>query len=73
MMIEEVKLTHYKTDDGRIFEKMQDAMVHDAIMRLNRLLLDENMCLTKHTTEDFFCFLCANRNEIIEIMGWDED
>ncbi len=74
MAIEEVNVTRYKTRDGRLFDEKQDAIEEDAMVGIDDLLTDSDIADFKHKgnlAKNLYTFLHKNRDEIIDIMGWE--
>jgi len=71
MSVIEIRVTRYGTDDGAVFDDKEEAQEHDAVSHIFELLkkcekLPETAC-------DFYHFLNRNRDEIIELMGWENE
>lgn len=71
MSVIKIMVTRYKTSDGAVFDDKEEAQEHDAVDHIFDLLkkcekLPETAC-------DFYNFLNRNRDEIIELMGWEDE
>jgi len=71
MSVIEIRVTKYKTSDGTLFDDKEEAQEHDAVDHILGLLkkceeLPETAC-------DYYHFLNKNRDEIIELMGWEDE
>jgi hypothetical protein len=74
MSVIEIKITKYKTGDGRIFDDKDDAIVHDKINAIDDLLTDEELNnFHGNVPVNLFKFLNKNRDAIVDIMGWDNE
>jgi hypothetical protein len=74
MSVIEIKITKYKTGDGRIFDDKDDAIVHDKINAIDELLTDEELNnFHDNVPVNLFKFLNKNRDAIVDMMGWDNE
>lgn len=74
MAVVEVKVTKFKARDGRIFDEKAEAVEEDAMAGIDDLLTDSDIADFKHKgnlAKNLYTFLHKNRDEIIDIMGWE--
>lgn len=71
MSVVEITVTRYRTDDGAVFDDKEEAREHDAVDHLFELI--KNCDELPETALDYYHFLNKNRDEIIEIMGWEDE
>jgi len=71
MAVVEVKVTKFKARDGRLFDEKVEAVDHDMLVGICDLLHDRFDGKEELTHTEIYKFLGENRDEIIEIMGWE--